>query len=98
MGPVIGVMVVIMVLGVAACMIGRLCSGKRIMGCGEYDIERWAERKFSSCIDGTVSPPPPLPTPSLSDISLPSPHPIQLQPSMKPNPNPNPNPAANVDS
>lgn len=41
-GPVIGVMVVIMVLGVAACMIGRLCSGKRIMGCGEYDIERWA--------------------------------------------------------
>ncbi|KAJ0087067.1 hypothetical protein Patl1_09028 [Pistacia atlantica] len=88
-GPLIGVMVVIMMLGIVACMIGRLCSGRSLMGYGKYDIERWAESKFSTCIDGTISPPP-LPTPSLSDISPPTPDPIQ--PSM------HPNPPTNVDS
>ena len=42
-GPVIGVLVVVIVLGVIAVMIGRLCSGRRIMGHGQYDVERWAE-------------------------------------------------------
>lgn len=54
-GPVIAVLVVIMVLGILAVMIGRLCSGRRIMGYGQYDMETWAERKCSSCIDGRIS-------------------------------------------
>ncbi|KAF7829734.1 putative transmembrane protein [Senna tora] len=53
-GPVVGVLVVIMVLGIIAVMIGRLCSGRQIMGHGQYDIESWAERKCSSCIDGRI--------------------------------------------
>ncbi|TKY75102.1 hypothetical protein E2542_SST03868 [Spatholobus suberectus] len=54
-GPVVGVLVVIIVLGVIAVMIGRLCSGRRIMGHGQYDVENWAERKCSSCIDGRIN-------------------------------------------
>ncbi|KAI4316745.1 hypothetical protein L6164_024693 [Bauhinia variegata] len=58
-GPVVGVLVVIIVLGVIAVMIGRLCSGKRIMGYGQYDLESWAESKCSSCIDGRIIIPSP---------------------------------------
>ncbi|XP_018811651.1 uncharacterized protein LOC108984223 [Juglans regia] len=60
-GPVIAVLAVITILGVIAGMIGRLCSGGRIMGYGQgqYDFERWAERKCSSCLDGRLDPPPP---------------------------------------
>ncbi|KAL1344149.1 hypothetical protein HN51_018030 [Arachis hypogaea] len=54
-GPVVGVLVVVIVLGVIAVMIGRLCSGRRIMGYGQYDIESWAERKCSTCIDGRIN-------------------------------------------
>ncbi|KAI5563972.1 hypothetical protein POPTR_014G035400v4 [Populus trichocarpa] len=56
-GPAIAVLVVIMVFGVLAVMVGRLCSGRRIMGYGQYDMESWAEVKCSSCIDGRISPP-----------------------------------------
>ncbi|CAK7347603.1 unnamed protein product [Dovyalis caffra] len=56
-GPVVAVLVVIMVFGVLAVMFGKLCSGRRIMGYGQYDMESWAERKCSSCIDGRLSPP-----------------------------------------
>lgn len=60
-GPVIGVLAVITVLSAIAIMIGKLCSGRRIMGHrGHYDIEGWAEAKCSSCIDGRVDHPPPL--------------------------------------
>ncbi|XP_031107148.1 uncharacterized protein LOC116011869 [Ipomoea triloba] len=58
-GPVIGVLAVIAVLGAIAVMIGRLCSGRRIMGRGQYDFESWVETKCASCIDGRVDPPPP---------------------------------------
>ncbi|KAF3616007.1 hypothetical protein P3S67_019895 [Capsicum chacoense] len=67
-GPVIAVLAVIAVLGAIAVMIGRLCSGRRIMGHGQYDFEGWVETKCASCIDGrvdpiprpvTVTPPPP---------------------------------------
>ncbi|XVF45189.1 hypothetical protein PTKIN_Ptkin02bG0185000 [Pterospermum kingtungense] len=62
-GPVIAVLAVITILGVIAGMIGRLCSGRPIMGHGHYDFEGWVERKCSSCLDGRVEdPPPPLPT------------------------------------
>ncbi|KAJ1387926.1 hypothetical protein SESBI_39552 [Sesbania bispinosa] len=54
-GPVVGVLIVIMVLGIIAVMIGRLCSGRRIMGHGQFDIESWAERKCSTCIDGRIN-------------------------------------------
>ncbi|MED6218252.1 hypothetical protein PIB30_025177 [Stylosanthes scabra] len=55
LGPLVGVLVVVIVLGVIAVMIGRLCSGRRIMGYGQYDIESWAERKCSTCIDGRIN-------------------------------------------
>lgn len=67
-GPVIAVLAVIAVLGAIAVMIGRLCSGRKIMGRGQYDFEGWVETKCASCIDGrvdqiprpvtTVAPPP----------------------------------------
>ncbi|KAK7410013.1 hypothetical protein VNO78_00477 [Psophocarpus tetragonolobus] len=70
-GPVIGVLVVVIVLGIIAVMIGRLCSGRRIMGHGQYDVESWAERKCSSCIDGRINLS--LPTrPSESSTSVPA--------------------------
>ncbi|KDP38236.1 hypothetical protein JCGZ_04879 [Jatropha curcas] len=57
-GPFIAVLAVITILGVLAGMVGRLCSGRRIMGHGQYDFEGWVERKCSSCLDGRVDPPP----------------------------------------
>ncbi|KAK4799367.1 hypothetical protein SAY86_024732 [Trapa natans] len=75
-GPVIAVLAVITILGVIAGMIGRLCSGKTIMGRGQYDFEGWMERKFSSCIDGHVGAPPRRPPPP----SPPPPQPPQQQP------------------
>ncbi|KAJ9135609.1 hypothetical protein P3X46_032772 [Hevea brasiliensis] len=56
-GPVIAVLAVITILGVIAGMIGRLCSGRRVMGNGQYDFEGWVERKCSSCLDGPVDAP-----------------------------------------
>ena len=72
-GPVIAVLAVITILGVIAGMIGRLCSGRRIMGHGQYDFESWVETKCSSCLDGRVGPPPPprQPPPDISDQPLP---------------------------
>ncbi|KAM7279854.1 hypothetical protein ACFE04_006988 [Oxalis oulophora] len=63
-GPVIGVVVVIIVLSLIAIAIGRLCSGKRILGYGQFDIEAWMETTFSSCIDGRVTSPPPQQPPA----------------------------------
>lgn len=47
-GPVIAVLVVMVILGVIAVMVGRLCSTK-------YDLESLAEIKCSSCIDGRIN-------------------------------------------
>ncbi|XP_070021554.1 uncharacterized protein [Nicotiana sylvestris] len=58
-GPVIGVLVAIAFLGAIAVMIGKICSGRGIMGRGYYDIEGWVETKCGSCIDGRVDPPCP---------------------------------------
>ncbi|XP_022896783.1 uncharacterized protein LOC111410592 [Olea europaea var. sylvestris] len=57
-GPVIGVLAMITVLVALSVMIGRLCSGRRIMGHQGYDFERWVEIKCSSCIDGGFNPHP----------------------------------------
>nr|GLL47328.1 uncharacterized protein LOC109161662 [Ipomoea trifida] len=73
-GPVIGVLAVIAVLGAIAVMIGRLCSGRRIMGRGQYDFESWVETKCASCIDGRVDPPPP-PRPPVPAPATPPPAP-----------------------
>ncbi|KAK3024543.1 hypothetical protein RJ639_043735 [Escallonia herrerae] len=62
-GPVIAVLAVISILSAVAVMIGRLCSGRRIMGHGQYDFESWVETKCASCLDGHVGHPPPLPPP-----------------------------------
>ncbi|GAB2267271.1 hypothetical protein Dimus_002257 [Dionaea muscipula] len=57
-GPVIAVVAVIAVVGVVAAMVGRLCSGRSIMGYGiQFDVEGWVETKFSSCLDGHALPP-----------------------------------------
>ncbi|KAL1193556.1 hypothetical protein V5N11_025753 [Cardamine amara subsp. amara] len=58
-GPFIAVFIVVIVLCVLASVIGRLCSGKTILGYGAYDMERWAESRCSSCIDGHIRPSPP---------------------------------------
>ncbi|EOA29063.1 hypothetical protein CARUB_v10025319mg [Capsella rubella] len=66
-GPFIAVFIIVIVLCVLASVIGRLCSGKTILGYGDYDMERWAESRCGSCIDGHIiphhrpspSPPPP---------------------------------------
>ncbi|XAR72875.1 hypothetical protein NMG60_11019658 [Bertholletia excelsa] len=58
-GPFIAVLAVISILGAVAVMIGRLCSGRRIMGYGQFDVEGWIENKCASCIDGRVEPPAP---------------------------------------
>ncbi|XP_023537357.1 uncharacterized protein LOC111798443 [Cucurbita pepo subsp. pepo] len=71
-GPVIGVLVVIIVFAVVAVVVGRLCSGRSIMGYGHFDLERWAEVKCSSCIDGRVSSPSPRVNVSTAAGSLPA--------------------------
>lgn len=59
-GSVIAVLAVIIILAAAAVMVGRLCSGRGIMGhYSHYNIENWVETKCSSCIDGSVEAPVP---------------------------------------
>ncbi|XVE70000.1 hypothetical protein DITRI_Ditri10aG0036500 [Diplodiscus trichospermus] len=79
-GPVIAVLVVIIVLGILAVMIGRLCTGRKIMGYGQYDIESRIETKCSSCIDGRLYPPKPRMNASATSV----PAPVQHQPQQEP--------------
>ncbi|KAG6472193.1 hypothetical protein ZIOFF_069650 [Zingiber officinale] len=74
-GPVIAVLAVIAVLGVIAGLVGRLCSGRTVMGYGHYDLEGWFERKCASCIDGRLaaSAPPPRPSANGTDAQPPPP-------------------------
>lgn len=73
-GPLIAVLAIITVLGVIAGMIGRLCTGRQIMGHGQYDFEGWVERKCSTCLDGRIDiphrPPPPANTSTGQEIPL----------------------------
>ncbi|KAJ4838270.1 hypothetical protein Tsubulata_022912 [Turnera subulata] len=68
LGPFIAVLVMIIILGILAVIVGRLCSGRRIIGHGhgQYDMESWAETKCSSCIDGRITHP--LPRPSSNNV------------------------------
>lgn len=54
-GPVIAVLAVVMVLGLVSVVIGRLCSGRRIPGIGQYDLEGWFGSKFGPCVDGQMA-------------------------------------------
>ncbi|XP_039056101.1 uncharacterized protein LOC120198937 [Hibiscus syriacus] len=58
--PLIAVLLVITILGIVTSMIGRLCTGLKVMSVGQFDIESWIETKCS-CIDGRIYPhqPPP---------------------------------------
>lgn len=65
-GPVIAVLAVIVVLCIGSNMVGRLCSGRQIMGRGgNFDIEL-VETQCSSGVDGGIArtPPPPPPPPA----------------------------------
>ncbi|GAB4837963.1 hypothetical protein Ancab_027491 [Ancistrocladus abbreviatus] len=60
-GAVIAVLAVVTILAIIAAAIGRLCSGRSIMGYGHFDVEAWTETKCSSCVDGHVCPAPSRP-------------------------------------
>ncbi|XP_078442288.1 uncharacterized protein LOC144711989 [Wolffia australiana] len=79
-GPLIGVLAIIAVLGIVSGIIGRLCSGGRIFGHGPYDLEAWIETKCASCIDGHFEPAAAPPPPSSSASSLPPAKPSQPEP------------------
>lgn len=70
-GPLIAVLAVVTILGVLAGMLGRLCTGRTVMGYGHYRFEEWIERKCASCIDGRISPPPPPPPAASTSGSVP---------------------------
>ncbi|KAK8601211.1 hypothetical protein V6N13_059062 [Hibiscus sabdariffa] len=67
--PLIAVLLVIIILGIVAGMIGRLCTGWKVMGVGQFDMESWIENKCSSCIDGRIYPPLPPPRPNASSAT-----------------------------
>lgn len=78
--PVVAVLVAVAVLGVAAAVLGRLCTGKRIMGYGhKYDMESWAESKCSSCIDGRIRVSPPVARASGGGASVSAPSQVRAQ-------------------
>lgn len=94
-GPLIAVLVVIIVLGILAVMVGRLCSGKSMMGYGQFDLESWAERKCSSCIDGKINSP--LPRTNISSCnSIPITMPVETHQEIDQEELSSPNPSANV--
>ncbi|XP_077233536.1 uncharacterized protein LOC143875832 [Tasmannia lanceolata] len=97
-GPVIAVLAVITILGVVAGMIGRLCSGRRILGHGDYDFEGWIERKCSSCIDGRIDPPPQRNTNDSSADSVPIAIPAENPQEIKQAEQSPQNPPANAES
>ncbi|KAG0498753.1 hypothetical protein HPP92_003444 [Vanilla planifolia] len=60
-GPLIGVLAVVAVLGIVSCVVGRLCSGRRIVGIGRFNVDGWIGRNCASCVDGRLGFPPPPP-------------------------------------
>ncbi|WOK94544.1 hypothetical protein Cni_G03248 [Canna indica] len=71
-GPVIGVLAMIAVLGVVAGVLGRLCSGRSILGYGRYDLHGWVEAKCATCIDGRPDAPAPRSQPVTSGAAVPA--------------------------
>lgn len=63
-GPLFIVLAIIMVLGVLAGFIGRVCSGRHWGGDTQYDFEGWVEKRCANCIEGDIEAPPPPPPPS----------------------------------
>ncbi|KAJ8640469.1 hypothetical protein MRB53_017163 [Persea americana] len=56
-GPVIAILVVITLLGIIAVLIGRLCTGRKIMGRFQFNVEGWIEKHCSACISGNSQTP-----------------------------------------
>eukprot|EP00249_Psilotum_nudum_P015130 c25180_g1_i1 orf=588-1166(+) len=55
-GMLFVVLVVIIVLGLLAGVVARICGGRHFAGNIEYDFEGWVERTCASCIDGSMPP------------------------------------------
>eukprot|EP00249_Psilotum_nudum_P011877 c23441_g2_i1 orf=573-1055(-) len=53
-GPLFVVLAIIVILGVVAGLVSRVCSGRHWGGDTEYDFEGWVEHRCASCIDGDV--------------------------------------------
>lgn len=53
-GPVLAVLSVITILGVIACVLGRICAGRLFSANSKYDCVGWMERRCASCIDGDL--------------------------------------------
>lgn len=53
-GPVLAVLSVITILGVIACVLGRICAGRLFTADSKYDCVGWMERRCSSCLDGDL--------------------------------------------
>eukprot|EP00249_Psilotum_nudum_P015132 c25180_g2_i1 orf=662-1228(+) len=51
-GMLFVVLVVIIILGLLAGFLARICGGRHFAGNIEYDFEGWVERTCASCIDG----------------------------------------------
>ncbi|TQD73229.1 hypothetical protein C1H46_041247 [Malus baccata] len=76
-GAVVGVLIVVLLLGLVAAVIGRVCSGRSIFGYGHYDLGSWAEAKCASCIDGRINAQ--IPRPNVSATSSATANPAQTQ-------------------
>ncbi|KAK5839740.1 hypothetical protein PVK06_008573 [Gossypium arboreum] len=59
-GPVIAVLLEILILGIVAGTMARLCIGRKFIGEGEYESEGWIERKCPSCVDSRIYSPQPM--------------------------------------
>ncbi|KAH7295553.1 hypothetical protein KP509_27G054500 [Ceratopteris richardii] len=59
------VLIIIIILGLMAGVLARICGGRHFAGLGEYDFEGWVEHKCASCLDGSMPPalPAALPPP-----------------------------------
>lgn len=53
-GPVLAVLSVITILGVIACVLGRICAGRLFSANSKYDCVGWMERRCASCLDGDL--------------------------------------------
>lgn len=53
-GPVLAVLSVITILGVIACVLGRICAGRLFSANSKYDCVGWMDRRCASCLDGDL--------------------------------------------
>ncbi|KAH6559463.1 hypothetical protein KP509_1Z007500 [Ceratopteris richardii] len=71
-GTLFIVLAIIMILGIIAGFIGRICAGRHWGGDTQYDFEGWVEKRCASCIDGDIEAPPPPPPPAPAEEKPPA--------------------------